>query len=119
MRRASLLALVPALVVAPPAGAAVTIGSDLTRTPDSSDACATQVTCTFLQTALPGNAGPLVAPSGGVIVRWRVKTAAGPTGSLRLRALRPDGADRYLAVNSSETRTTAATAGIQTFDTRM
>src|SRR5262245_57818738 len=119
MPRASVLALALLLAGAAPAHASVTIGSDLTRTTDTSDECSIEVTCTFLQNTLAGNANALVAPSGGVIVRWRVKTAAGPAGSLRLRVLRPDGSGRSLAVGSSTTGTTATTAGIQSFDTRL
>jgi hypothetical protein len=74
------------------AGAAVTIGSDLSRgsaPPDKWVPCLTgDHNCTLLQTAIPGR--QLASPIDGVVVRWRIKHASSAVPS-RVRVLRPSG----------------------------
>src|SRR4051794_36361308 len=98
-----------------PADAAVTIGSDLTRSPDSDASCEVSSTCLAVQTALPGNAQPLVAPAGGVIVRWRVKTLPGTVGSVKLVILPPATNGAFTHAGIVQTVTPANSGGIQVF----
>jgi hypothetical protein len=116
-RRIGALVVAAAIALLPtaPAHAAQTFGSDLSRTPDESDECVGTTTCTFVQTALPGNSLPLVAPTSGVVTKWQVKTAAGPAGSVRLEVLRPTSGGQYIPVGSSSSKVTSSAGGIQTF----
>jgi hypothetical protein len=78
------------------ASAAVTLGSDLTRQPNSSDSCFPDPRCTYANTALPGRT--LAAPFDGVIVRWRVKGRNTVAGDMRLKVIRPAGGANFTGV---------------------
>src|SRR3954447_14786520 len=79
MRTRVVLGLVAAmLIAAAPADAAVTIGGTLTTAPDR------QLTCTVECTVVQDGA---ISPIQGVIVRWRVRTGAGPATPMRLQVL--------------------------------
>ena len=69
------------------AGAAVTVGSDLSR-PADADAIDCAERCTFMQGQLPGAD---VSPSAGVIVRWRVRAANTEPVQLRIVRRSEDG----------------------------
>jgi hypothetical protein len=91
MRRASLIASVFALlVVAAPAEAATTVGSDLFKAPSAAASVCTGdgVSCTVAQRTLASPAPGGLLAVGGVVVRWRVRNvssarAAGVTIALR------------------------------------
>lgn len=106
----ALLAVLPAT-----AGAATTVGSDLTRTPTQTYTCASQSSCTAIQTTLPGNAAPLTVPADGVITRWRVKTKAGTAAAVRLRVIRDAAGGQHLGVASSSSVVTSTAGDVQTF----
>jgi hypothetical protein len=91
-----------ALSVPTVASATVTIGGDITA-PDPPINCGGDpdhpVACDLAQTALvPGQAA---APFAGVVVRWR---AAGATGPLALRVVRPS-AFTYTFISTSVVET--------------
>jgi hypothetical protein len=81
------VALIAALALPSAAHAAVTLGSDLSRS-DRTTSCATQGECTIMQQSLPGRR--VTSPYDGVVVRWRIKQASanGPAG---FRVIRPAG----------------------------
>jgi hypothetical protein len=84
-----------------PAGAAVTIGSDLA--PDPVNAACT-ADCTLANTTLPD--GQVTSPIQGVVVRWRVRAgASGGPIALRLVVLRPAGSGTYTNVSRSAIQT--------------
>ena len=95
--RCVLLATATLLVTgatATPAGAIITIGSDLSRAPDMTPVGCAATSCTLVQTRLPG-APFLVSPVGappqagqGVVVRWRIRNAT-PARTFRLRVVWP------------------------------
>ena len=116
---AAMLAAAAALALPASARAAVTIGSDLTRAPTLSVACEFDSSCRFFQTSLPAGGNGFAAPVSGVVVRWRVKTAAGtPAGvPLRLRILHPEGDGTYTATAFRSTVVTSAAGGVQTTPT--
>jgi hypothetical protein len=90
------------------AGAAVTIGSDLTPDPMNSVACIGA--CTKANTANPGQ--QVSSPIDGVVVRWRLRGQAGigEPVDFKLRVLRPNAAGTsYTGINSSTTRTVSDT----------
>jgi hypothetical protein len=82
-----------------PAGAAVTLGSDLSQNPVNA-ACTGS--CTIANQALPGR--QIDSPVDGLIVRWRVRNENVGTAA-RLRVLQLMGAFTYLGINSSDTQT--------------
>jgi hypothetical protein len=94
-----------ALAGAANALAATTIGSNLAGSPNSGIACPLGCTASD-NTAVPTlaqAAGGLLAPSDGVVVRWRIKVGAG-TGPVALRITRP---------GNSDTRTGAGTGPVE------
>jgi uncharacterized repeat protein (TIGR01451 family) len=64
-------------------------------------------------TALPA----VTAPSDGVVVRWRVKSASTSAPGARLRMLRPVGGGSYVTAGSSAVQTIPS--GTSTFSTRI
>ena len=84
-------------------GAAVTIGSDLSRgtaPPSSWVPCLTgDRNCTLVQTALPGR--PLASPIDGVMVRWRIKHASS-SEPFRVRVVRPAGGAAFTGAGTQE-----------------
>jgi Ca2+-binding RTX toxin-like protein len=86
------LAATALMIVPSGAGAALTIGSDLEGTASGGTGCLGDP-CTSAQQSLPPSAtapGGLVAPSDGVVVRWRIKVGVA-TGATALRIIRrPD-----------------------------
>ena len=95
-----------ALALPAAAGAATTVGSALTATPESSSTCGL---ATFTNTALA--TGMLHAPFDGVIVRWRLAIAtAGGSFAYKLRVLRPAGGSTYTGAGTGPGQT-APSAG--------
>jgi hypothetical protein len=97
---APLTALLSLALVAP-AGAATTIGSSLASRANLSIACGIpgepRSVCTVAQTGLGDR--PITAPTDGVIVRWRMRSAS--AGTARLRVLRPAGSGRFTGAGTS------------------
>jgi hypothetical protein len=91
-----------ALAAAAPAHGATTIGSGLNTRANLSIACGTPgeplSVCTTAQLELPDR--PITAPTDGVIVRWRVRSAS--AGSVALRVLRPSGSGQYTGAGTSQ-----------------
>jgi hypothetical protein len=100
------------------ASAAVTVGSDLTQAPSLAVACpGAAASCTQSQVQLPGQ--QVVAPFGGVIVRWRLRVGGGDSGTVALRVIRIIKGLSFAGVGTSAAEPVSATAGIQTFNTRL
>jgi hypothetical protein len=105
-----------ALVASSPAGAAVTIGSDLTAPADAGLSCSVAA-CTVVQRSLPGR--QMTAPTDGVVVAWRIKVGAGSTAQpVRLRVVRGSGA-QSTGQGASQAESIPATPGIYSFATRL
>ena len=103
LSRSGLPAIAAAVALALPAaaGAATTVGSALTATPESSATCGLG---TFTNTVLA--TGMLHAPFDGVIVRWRLKmAAAGGSFAYKLRVLRPAGGSTYTGAGTGPGQT--------------
>lgn len=105
--------LAAALFAVQGASASVTIGSDLTQAPFEYSFCASK--CTWTQTALAGRT--VLAPSDGVLVRWRV-SANGASGPLAIRVMRP-GTGTNLTGVATGPNVATTTAGISVFPTRL
>jgi RTX calcium-binding nonapeptide repeat (4 copies) len=89
LRVLGLSAVTLALAVPASASGAVTIGSTLEGTASNGTGCLGDP-CTSSQQSLPASAtapGGLLAPSEGVVVRWRIKVGVA-TGSTALRIIR-------------------------------
>jgi hypothetical protein len=114
MRLALILFGTAAVLAAPsPASAVTTFGSSLAATAGAGPACpGASARCTVVRT---GPAGTVAAPSSGVIVTWRVKSATG--GSFRLRVLRTEPGPGYSALSSSADETVEQ--GINVFAARL
>lgn len=102
---AAAVAALALAVMAPPASAATTIGSDLAAS-DGTIGCG--VPCTGVQTVIPGRA--TASPINGVIVRWRIGDGV---GRLSLRVARPSGntypgGETYTGVGRSDPVTITA-----------
>jgi hypothetical protein len=94
---------------------AVTIGSDLSRQPNSAFSCPSFGTCTTAQTNLVGR--QTTVPQKGVIVRWRVRGIPLTGGAMMsLRVLRPAGLSHTGAGTSSAQ---LVQNGINTFNTSL
>jgi Ca2+-binding RTX toxin-like protein len=102
------------LVVAGPAAAGYRLGPELadSTTGDGSTGVPAGKTYTWVQTDAPGFV--VAAPSGGVIVRWRVRSSG---GNLKLRVVRPGGSSTTTGAGTSDVG--VAIGGLQTFTTRM
>jgi hypothetical protein len=102
--RFALAALLPALFLAAsvsPAGAVVTIGSNLAREPNSSASFSPRPT--FSNVALASNlqaSGGLSSPVNGTVVRWRIRVGS-PTGVINLRIIRPLGGGLFTGAGTS------------------
>jgi hypothetical protein len=97
----------------------VTIGSDLAATADGVGSCSPDP-CTSAHQILPPTstaAGGVVAPSDGVVVRWRIKVGelAGP---LALRITRPGDSATRTGVATGATRSPGANQ-VSVFDARL
>lgn len=93
MRPAALLiaSLVLLLVVAAPADAATTVGSNLSKTPTPSPIACDSASCTIAQRTLASPASGGLVAVAGVIVRWRVRNVSSPQAAgvtIALRTLR-------------------------------
>lgn len=108
-----LASLATFLVAVPSAGAAVTMGSDLSQAPDDGVFCAT--TCSWIQSPLPGRIS--AAPTDGVIVRWRIRTdvAGGP---FALQVARPAGGGALTGIATSP-EVSAPNGGVSEFPVRI
>ena len=94
------LVIAIALVFAPSANGAVTIGSDLSGSADLVTTCLTgDHNCTVVQTSLPGR--QVTSPIDGVVVRFRLKAAASPA-PFQLRVVRPAGGGSFTGGGSVE-----------------
>ena len=117
------------LAVSPPSLAAVTIGSDLSRTPNVLGHSGGDTTDTIWNTALPASLdapGGLAAPSKGVIVRFRLNNSQDtiapiqPTDPVQLRTLRNAGSGQYTGVaTEASPHPVPNVTGTHTFATRL
>jgi hypothetical protein len=95
--------------------AAVTIGSDLSTAPTTNFSCSPG--CTLAQAGFAGV--PVTSPTDGVIVRWRVRTAAGSDLQLiRLRVVHP-GVGSASGAGTSDEHAIPTDARTQSYDTRL
>jgi hypothetical protein len=110
----SVLAAAGLFSPAPPAHAAVTIGSDLSQAPLNAT-CAVAA-CTT--TSLSHPTAQLTSPIDGVVVRWRLShDSAG--GQVRLEVIRPASGGAFTGVNTGATESvTGLPTGITPFPTR-
>jgi hypothetical protein len=103
-RRFALAALLAVLLLAAsvsPAGAVVTIGSDLAREPDVSWMFNPRATVSNLSLASDRQApGGLSSPVNGTVVRWRIRVA-GVTQVTNLRIIRPLGGGFFTGAGTS------------------
>jgi hypothetical protein len=107
-----------ALAIPVSANAAVTIGSNLEAAPNQGLNCGT--TCTVSNLELPASstaAGGLVAPSNGVVVRWRVSTSS-EVSPVALRIVRLGASNPATAAGTGPTETPPANA-ITAFEVRL
>lgn len=109
----ALTALSAVLFIAPTAGAATTVGSNLSGTADDAFGC--NSTCSIVSTAFAS--GPGASPVDGVVVRWRIKTngAGGPFG---LRIAKPFTGDLRIGAGASALEA-ATVPGVNQFTTRL
>lgn len=101
------------LLIVPAAGAATTIGSNMSGTANDAFACNT--TCSIVQTSV--STGSAASTVDGVVVRWRIKTngAGGPFG---LRIAKPF--EPGLRIGAGSSGLVMATGpGINEFTTRL
>jgi len=113
---------VAAFVLAAPAEAVYTVGSNLNDPFSNTLNCsgfATGCTASFGLTAPAASVASsgLSSPANGVVVRWRIKSGAAPA-STALRILRPGNSNTRAAVTTSEVQVPAAST-TTTFDTRL
>jgi hypothetical protein len=105
---------------AKPSHAAVTLGSDLATAPGPGLICVPAEGtrgCLFVNDVIPG--GALVSPFDGVIVRWRVRVAAGTQAQpIRIRVVRRFDGNRFTVI-SSALEDIPAGAGTHTFAARL
>jgi hypothetical protein len=99
---------------APPAGAVVTIGSDLSPDPNAG-VVGSNAAHTIATVSLPG--GTVNSPIDGVVVRWRVRADGADAGGnpVRLKVIRPAEGGEYSGINTSATQTITSTANPTTF----
>lgn len=99
-----IVALLCVVVLPASASGAVTIGSNLTAAADGASACDPDCT-TAHQQLPPGStaAGGVLAPSDGVVVRWRIKVS-GVAGPVALRITRPGDSDTRISVGTGVDR---------------
>jgi hypothetical protein len=121
MRRLCLGSVAVLVVLAAPSSAlgAVTIGSNLSGAPFGSFTCVT-VACTFAHQTLPPTSeasGGVLAPSDGVVVRWRVRVGL-ESSPMALRITRPGDSNTRESVATGQTETPSANA-TSTFDERL
>jgi hypothetical protein len=112
---AVLAAAAASLACSADAFAVTTLGSPLVRNQGGGLGSCGNSTCTFWHTQLTG--ATLVAPSNGVIVRWRVKAAS--TDSYRLRILEPDGSGNATIIASSAPLPALGGNAVTTAEVRM
>jgi uncharacterized repeat protein (TIGR01451 family) len=98
--RLALLTVVAALAPASAAGAATTVGSDLSKDATAS-VCGLNTSCTYFTGDATSGAPVAVAPFDGVVVGWRVKSGSVASG-VRLRTLRPVGAGKYVSAGLAD-----------------
>ena len=91
--------------------ATVTIGSPLTAKFNLGTECPS--TCTLANTVLAEPGSMTVAPSDGVLIRWRM-VGGTPAYKYQLRLLRPQGAGKYAGAGKSG-GAFPASSGIETF----
>ncbi len=105
-----------AVVVPAKAAAAVTLGSDLTKTLDFGSACVQP--CTIVPETIPGR--QTTAPFDGVITRWQIRKTT-DWGTVELRVMRrvSTGPDTYIGAGTSDAEPTGPGADTLTFDTQL
>ena len=113
------LAIGVALLAVPAsAGAAVTIGSNLSQTPNASLLCGGP--CTVVSSVIPAaDQAPrgVTSPIDGVVVRWRIRVG-GSTGPVQLRVLAPAGGDARTGAGTGPVENPPANA-ISTFNAQL
>jgi hypothetical protein len=101
------------------ASGAVTIGSDLAATADRVGSCSPGP-CTSAHRSLPPTSrasGGLLAPSDGVVVRWRIKVG-NQAGPVALRITRPGNSETRTGVATGATRNPGPNQ-VSVFDARL
>src|SRR5262249_40896858 len=114
--RICLLSVLAGLAVAAsasPAGASVTIGSNLGRAPGSApDSIGCTPPCTYAQATLAADrqaAGGLVSPVHGTVALWRIR-AGGASSPTALRVIKPLSGGLFTGAGTSATVTPALNA---------
>jgi hypothetical protein len=109
------LGVVLSLVAMPAhAGAAVTIGSDLTKAVDFGGGGDPVV---GISVTIPGRATR--APFDGVVTQWRIKKGITNWGTVNLRVIRAVATDTYVGAGTSEPQAPGTVAGEFLFATRL
>ena len=106
-RPVALIAAAAAMTAPAHAGATVTIGSDLGRTPNQTFVCGAvgALGCTAVQSALNGDVqapNGLYSPVNGVVTQWRIHAGASNTTPVRLRVVKPLGGSLYTGAGTSD-----------------
>ena len=97
--------------------ASTTFGADLSSTPDQAEGCGAISACTIITTASPAGAGvPLTSPIAGTIIRWRIKTAAGSSGTITFRVV-ASASGLFTGAGTGDTETAPTTTATTTFST--
>lgn len=121
MTRVALLTAAALALLAAPAQAAETFGSDLTLPPDSTVAlnCGGGGPCTWAPSYYRvGNAHPEAAPMDGVVVRFRARSSAADAVTFRLAAV-PDGQITAVTVATGPTVTLSGGGATDVVETRL
>jgi hypothetical protein len=109
-----------ALIGAPEASGAVTVGGDLQPAPSGNGLGCADPSCAWANTTLPGEV--LTSPVSGVVVRWRARvTNVGIDGTkIRLQVIRAAGSGAFTGVSVSETESLALSGAdiVHLFPTR-
>jgi hypothetical protein len=119
---AAVCALLAGWVGLPSSGlASTTVGSSLTAPATAGVYCQSGCAYTWAITTLPAGSPPVTSPFTGTIVRWRIKTANGGGGTVRLRVVAPGGGARgtYTGAGTGASETTPATATTTTFSAQL
>jgi hypothetical protein len=114
---ASVLAAAATLALPSPAGAEVTIGSDL-QSPAAQGGSCTVFPCTIANLSLPD--AESTSPIDGVVVRWRIRpVSTDPNTPVSLNVIRAAGLGTFARVSESQTRRLTVTNDTRvTFATR-
>ncbi|MGC1166027.1 MAG: hypothetical protein WA862_07960 [Solirubrobacterales bacterium] len=100
------------LIGASVASAATEFGDNCTATAVATESEPT----TLFDLAASGNPLPVVAPSAGIITKWKINSGPSPISAQTLKVLRPNGVKTVQTVGEA---TQTPSAGQNTFDTRI